>query len=74
MTISVLTPDPGALGAAESLLRSDLEELDRACSRFRAGSEISRVEGAGGATVPISPLLNDLVAAAIQVATHGRRR
>ena len=68
MTISVLTVDPRALAPAESQLRAELDELDRACSRFRPGSELSRAEQAGGTPVHISQLLTDLLAAAIGVA------
>jgi FAD:protein FMN transferase len=67
-TVSVLTVDHRALAEAESELRSQLEQLDDACSRFRPGSELSAVHQAGGAPVPISPLLAQLVSAAIEVA------
>lgn len=66
--VSVLTVDPAALGPAEVQLRAALDELDRACSRFRPDSEISQVMASGGRPVPVSPLLWDLLGAATQVA------
>jgi len=69
-TVSVLTVDPAATGPAELMLRSELDELDQACSRFRPGSELSRAQMGRrtGAPVAISPLLTELLAAAIDVA------
>jgi hypothetical protein len=32
--------DPGVLGEAQDLVRTELAAIDRACSRFRADSEI----------------------------------
>jgi thiamine biosynthesis lipoprotein len=64
----VLHGTPAALGTAVRLLRAELAALDLACSRFRADSELMRVNAAGGRTVPVSPLLADLVAAAIRAA------
>ncbi len=66
--VSVLTTDPAALGAAEVQLRVALGELDRACSRFRPDSEISRAMAAGGRPVTVSPLLWELLTAAAEVA------
>lgn len=67
-TVSVVTVDPGAIGAAADLLAADLDALDRACSRFRPDAEIARVHAAGGAPVAVSPLLAGLVASALEVA------
>lgn len=63
--VSVLTVDPAALGPAELMLRRDLDQLDQACSRFRAGSELSRAQRSPGAPVLISKLLAELIAAAV---------
>jgi thiamine biosynthesis lipoprotein len=68
MTCSVLTVDPGVADVAEAYLRDELGRLDRACSRFRADSELAGVERAGGRAVEISPLLSELVAASLDAA------
>ena len=47
------------------VLRDELGAMDRACSRFRAGSEISRLDRARGRPVLVSPLLAEAVAAAL---------
>ena len=66
--VSVLTVDPVALAAADAKLRVALDELDRACSRFRPDSELSQVMASGGKPVPVSPLLWELLVAAVEVA------
>lgn len=54
-----------ALQRASTIVAADLDAIDFACSRFRADSELSRVNaGAGGAPLQVTPLL----IAALQVA------
>lgn len=61
--------DPAALGDAERIVRDVLDDVDRACSRFRADSELSRLSDTGGATsATVSPLLAELLAAALAAA------
>jgi thiamine biosynthesis lipoprotein len=60
--------DDSALETAESILRHHLSAIDRACSRFRADSEISAVHRANGGPVVISRLLADAVEVALSVA------
>ena len=51
---TVVVVDPAGLGAARAGVESVIEEIDRAASRFREDSEISRVNAAGGAPVTVS--------------------
>jgi thiamine biosynthesis lipoprotein len=58
------------LAAAEELIRGYLDDVDAACSRFRLDSELSRAQRRPGQAVRISPLLADLVDAALSAATR----
>jgi thiamine biosynthesis lipoprotein len=62
----VLATDERSVARAAALTKAQLVELDRACSRFRADSELSRLEQ--GRTVPLSPLLTELLATALRTA------
>ncbi|MEN3361771.1 MAG: FAD:protein transferase [Mycobacteriales bacterium] len=64
----VLAGLPGALGTAVRLLRAELADLDLACSRFRADSELMRVNAAAGRRVAVSPLLAGAIAVALRAA------
>ncbi|HEY2129536.1 MAG TPA: FAD:protein FMN transferase [Streptosporangiaceae bacterium] len=65
---SVLVTDPAAGDTAAGLLHAELAALDRACSRFRGDSELSRLNRADGREVRISQLLTDALAAALGAA------
>ncbi len=65
----VVTTDNGRLDAAVQAVRTELEAIDLACSRFRPDSELSRLNAAGGATLGVSPLF----AAAIEAALRASR-
>lgn len=67
-TVSLLVTDEHRLAEAGALLRAQLEELDEACSRFRPTSELMRARADSGRAVDISPLLTELVGAALYVA------
>jgi thiamine biosynthesis lipoprotein len=67
-TVTVAVTNPTMLAPAECLLTDDLAALDLACSRFRADSEIARIDTAGGRPVQISVLLVDALAAALDAA------
>ncbi|HEY7960290.1 MAG TPA: FAD:protein FMN transferase [Solirubrobacteraceae bacterium] len=56
--------DRDALSLARAIVERELDAIDRACSRFRADSELSRVNAAAGRRVQVDPLL----VAALQVA------
>ena len=65
---TVLVADPGALGPAHDLLAAELAAIDAACSRFRHDSELCQVNRAAGRLVPVSPLLAEAVAVALDAA------
>ncbi len=65
---TVVTAGGEAIDRAEEVLRHEVEAIDRACSRFRADSEVSRLDQAHGYPVPISPLLAEAVATALMAA------
>jgi len=63
--VQLVVTDPAALPEARRLLEDDLAEVDAACSRFRADSEIRSLKGGGQR---ISPLLAEAVAVALRAA------
>ena len=58
----------GDLDAAHAAVRNEVEAIDLACSRFRGDSEVSRLNAARGAMVPVSPLLAEAAAVALRAA------
>jgi thiamine biosynthesis lipoprotein len=62
------TVDPAALTAARRAVESELAAIDRACSRFRVDSELSRLNDRPGRPVQVSPLLFDALALALDAA------
>jgi FAD:protein FMN transferase len=64
-TGSVVVTEPSALGAAVEVVRAGLDEVERACSRFRPDSEIS---GLTAGRNRLSPMLADLVGTALDAA------
>lgn len=67
-TAQVVTREPDELRAAHDAVAHVLAATDRACSRFRADSELSRVNASGGRFVDVSALLCDALAAALAAA------
>ena len=65
---TVSTTDPHALEDATVMLREQLDELDRACSRFRSDSEVWELARAGGRTMTVSPLLAEALTVAVDSA------
>ncbi|PRY40602.1 FAD:protein FMN transferase [Umezawaea tangerina] len=53
---------------AERLLRAVLDDVDLACSRFRADSELSRLHTTTGRAVPVGPVLAEALAVALRAA------
>jgi thiamine biosynthesis lipoprotein len=68
-TATVLVTERSALGDASRMLRDDLDELDRACSRFREDSEIRRLDDVAGAPVVVGPVLADHLDAAFRASS-----
>ncbi|HTW99485.1 MAG TPA: FAD:protein FMN transferase [Acidimicrobiales bacterium] len=64
----VAVADPGDLVAATRLLRSELEALDAAVSRFRPDSEVSHLGAARGEPIEVSALCFDAIETACDVA------
>jgi FAD:protein FMN transferase len=60
--------DPAALEPARAVLGEELAAIDRACSRFRADSELARVNGAGDRPVAVGPLFVSALRAALRAA------
>ena len=69
-TAIVSVTDAGALDGAERILRRELDAIDRACSRFRADSELVALNARPGTPVPVGELLFE----AIRVALSGAAR
>lgn len=68
-TALLLVTDEAALPEAERLLRTELDRIDAACSRFRADSELVRLTAHAGRAVSISPLLTEILRAALHAAS-----
>jgi thiamine biosynthesis lipoprotein ApbE len=64
--VHLVVTEPGCLPEARRLLENDLAEVDAACSRFRADSEIRAL--AGGRTAKLSPLLAEAIGVALRAA------
>ncbi|MFC6155186.1 FAD:protein FMN transferase [Kribbella jiaozuonensis] len=60
-TVRLTVDDPAVLGAACGELKTLMDRVDKAASRFRPDSELSAVNSRAGALVPVSRLLVDLV-------------
>jgi len=67
-TAVLLVTDSAALAEARAVADRELAAVDRAASRFRADSELTVLNRAGGAARPVSPLFADLIAAALRAA------
>jgi FAD:protein FMN transferase len=65
--VLLVTSDQTA-GAARAIADEVLAKVDAACSRFRADSELSRLNAAGGAPMVVSQTFADLLAAALRAA------
>jgi FAD:protein FMN transferase len=62
-------PDGGSrLDAARLAVERELDAIDRACSRFRADSELSRVNASGGRPIAVSELFAQALELAMRAA------
>ena len=66
--VCVLAAEPRALPDVRALVERQLDELDRACSRFREDSELARVNRRTGSWTRVSELLLELVRTALRAA------
>jgi thiamine biosynthesis lipoprotein len=64
----ITTADQVWEGAACAVVERELDAIDRACSRFRPDSELSRVNSAGGRCVAVGPLLLEALRVALDAA------
>jgi thiamine biosynthesis lipoprotein len=63
---TVVVDDAAALPAAMDIVRQQFQEIDEACSRFRPDSELSHLNShSGGGDIPLSPLLEEAIVAAL---------
>ena len=60
--------DPGPLAHARRIVEKHLRDIDRACSRFRADSELARVNASAGTPVRVGPLLLEAVEVGLRAA------
>lgn len=67
-TVVIATVDPALEGDACAVVANELNAIDRACSRFRADSELARVNDAGGKRVAVGPLLLEALQVALAAA------
>lgn len=68
-TASLVVTDPASGARALEVLGDELDQIDRACSRFRDDSELVRLNArAGDGPVPVSTLLLEAVEAALRAA------
>ena len=65
---TLLIADAAALQQAWAMLTAELRAVDAACSRFRRGSELWRVNRARGRLVHVSPLLAEALTMALAAA------
>ena len=67
-TATLLVSEPDMVEAARIIADEQLAAVDRACSRFRPDSELSRLNAANGAVTSVSDLFAELVEAALRAA------
>ncbi len=67
-TALVATADGAGLASAEAALRAELGDLDAACSRFRADSELTALNARAGRWTEVGTVLLDALVAAVGAA------
>jgi thiamine biosynthesis lipoprotein ApbE len=67
-TVVLRLSEPAALAEARAQVTCELEEIDRACSRFRSDSELSEANARAGRSVRVSPLLAEALDLALAAA------
>jgi thiamine biosynthesis lipoprotein len=72
-TASMVLTDSGQLEIASAILRSELDAIDRAASRFRPDSELCALNAAGGKAMAVCAVLFKAISEALRAAqlTHG---
>lgn len=67
-SVELVVSDGHTLAQARAILERQLDEIDRACSRFRNDSELMRVNAGAGRTVRVGSLLIEAVELALRAA------
>jgi thiamine biosynthesis lipoprotein len=67
--VEICVGDADTVIAAVRAVREVVSDVDQACSRFRQDSELSRVNNAAGAAVPVSELFIAALTSALRAAT-----
>lgn len=67
-TMRVVVADGAALGRAMAMLQRFLADVETAASRFRPDSEVSRIARSGSERHQVTPLLADMLRAALDAA------
>jgi FAD:protein FMN transferase len=67
-TVVLRLSDRRRLDQARAAIEAELDAIDRACSRFRADSELSRVNARAGRPVQVGPLLIEALEVALRAA------
>jgi thiamine biosynthesis lipoprotein len=67
-TAVLLVTDPAVADRARAIAEAQLAAVDKACSRFRPDSELSRLNATHGAVTPVSELFAELIAEALRAA------
>jgi len=65
---TVVVDESAVLPRAMAVVQGEIHEIDRVCSRFRADSELSRLNERPGEAVVVSPLLEEALVAALRAA------
>jgi FAD:protein FMN transferase len=60
--------EPDALADARAIVEQELDRIDRACSRFREDSELTRLNTHAGRAVRVAPLLVEATEVALRAA------
>jgi FAD:protein FMN transferase len=67
-TATLVVTELTARSRARAILDDVLADIDRSCSRFRADSDLSRVNDGGGRPVTVGPTLLDAIEVALRAA------
>jgi thiamine biosynthesis lipoprotein ApbE len=67
-TVVLRLTEPAGIAQAERLVRAELDAIDKACSRFRADSELTAVNSRAGLRTVIGPLLEEALELSLRAA------
>lgn len=67
-TATLLVSDPSAVRMARTVADAELAAVDRACSRFRTDSELSRLNAAEGSPAVVTELFAEILGVALRAA------